>query len=187
VTRASHIVVAAAIALGLSAPARADVSVPIDVQVELVQKIVRFERTFAGRRPTPALILCVAHPAAAASVRATSQFTAGVRAAAKLADRPIEVRALSYRGTRELIAAASVADVVYFGPGLQAQIAEVAAALRGLPVLTIAAADSDVERGAILGFELQGARPRILVNLPQARAQGVDLDATLLRLAKVLP
>ena len=43
-----------------------------------------------------------------------------------------------------------------------------------------------VQRGVALGVVLQGATPRLLVNLPASKAAGLNLSAELMRIAKVI-
>jgi hypothetical protein len=52
--------------------------------------------------------------------------------------------------------------------------------------MTVSAVGSDAERGIVLSFELVAARPTLVVNLPQARRQGVVFSSQLLRLARVI-
>lgn len=53
--------------------------------------------------------------------------------------------------------------------------------------ISITGVRAHVERGATLGVELHAGKPRILVNLDAARALGMDLSASLLKLSEVVP
>jgi hypothetical protein len=74
---------------------------------------------------------------------------------------------------------------VFLGPGLESEMARVRAALTGLDVISVAASREYVPLGAVLGFELASGKPRILVNLPQARKQNVDFRADVLKMMRV--
>jgi len=44
-----------------------------------------------------------------------------------------------------------------------------------------------VAAGVLLGFELDSGKPRMWLNLQQARRQGADLRAEVIKLMKVVP
>ena len=62
----------------------------------------------------------------------------------------------------------------------------ISAALSGHRVLTIGATGIFADRGANVGFDLEGGRPRIVINLGTSRAQHVELKAELLKLAQIV-
>jgi len=78
------------------------------------------------------------------------------------------------------------AAMVYLTPGLHDDVGAIGRALEQHDVLTISAASGDVPRGAVLGFELVSAKPKLLVNLPQAKLQNVSFKPALLKLARVI-
>jgi hypothetical protein len=60
-----------------------------------------------------------------------------------------------------------------------------AQALAGTDLLTVSAVAGYVRNGIVVGFDVLGGRPRMLVHLSQAKAQHVDFQATVLRLMTV--
>jgi len=62
----------------------------------------------------------------------------------------------------------------------------VAAALEGIDVLTVGSTAQHAEKGAVVGFELDEARPKIVLNMKSARAQNVAFKAELMKLARIL-
>lgn len=50
----------------------------------------------------------------------------------------------------------------------------------------MAAVDSYVAGGAILGFELVSGRPRMVLNLGQAKKQGVAFRAQVMKLMRIV-
>jgi hypothetical protein len=71
--------------------------------------------------------------------------------------------------------------------GLAAEhLAEVSARAREDDVATLALVPEYVGTGASLGAEQRGARLRVVVDLPSAREEGLDLSLELLELARVL-
>ena len=53
-------------------------------------------------------------------------------------------------------------------------------------VLTIATVPKDVERGLAMGMELNGARPRFVVNLSAAMGAGASFESSFLALCRIV-
>ena len=94
----------------------------------------------------------------------------------------------SYKGASDLggRVASEGLSVVYIMPGLHSAVSNIAAALSGQSVLSVAASPDDVLEGTALGFALEEGKPKILVNLEAAKAQGVDFRSALLKVARVV-
>jgi hypothetical protein len=75
--------------------------------------------------------------------------------------------------------------VVYVTPDFDSELDALGRALGGVDVLTVSAVPDYVSRGVVLGFELVSGKPKILLDLPQAKRQNVDFSAAVLRLMKV--
>jgi hypothetical protein len=75
--------------------------------------------------------------------------------------------------------------IVYFTPGLRGEIPAIASALSGINVLSVAAQADYVPKGAVLGFDLVSGKPKLAVNLPQAKRQDVAFRAEVLKLMRV--
>jgi hypothetical protein len=182
------IALCAAILLTCAVPAAADeVSVPIELQVALLERIVRYERTFAAEA-TPVHVLVVSRSTSPESVRVSGQLVAGLRRAGTLGGRTVDAATLNYSTAAALRTevGSSHARIVYLAAGLGEEIARITAALAGAGVITVSAVGADVDRGAIVGFELVSARPRIVVNLTVARSEQLQFNAQFLRLARVV-
>jgi hypothetical protein len=171
-----------------AARAGADPTVPLDLQVDLLRKVVRFERGFAGRGGAQVTLLLVGRPHNSDGERAAAQIAGAMARAREIAGRPVKVTTHDYSSPAALRRAVSDsgAQLVYLLPGLAGDIAAIAAALDGLPAITVSTDGEEVERGAVLGFELASAHPKIVLNLGQARKQRLDFDSDLFRLARVV-
>jgi hypothetical protein len=169
-------------------PGRADeLTVPIGLQVDLLDRIVRFERSYASRAGAPALVVVVAKGDEAASVRAAALASAAIGQLGNLGARRASVVIMTFSSPGALRSASPEADIVYLMPGFsRADMQSIAAIYIDSKVLTVGTTNGDAENGAALGFELEGSKPRIIVNLRQARAQRLDFSAQLLRLARVI-
>lgn len=169
--------------------ARADgVDVPIALQVGLLRRIATYDRTLPTRAAGTLHVLIVAHHGNALSERVAGQLDAQVRAAAPIAGLPVEIARHTYSGTASLLAAVASthASIVYFGPGMSNDLPGLATALAGREVLTVSSVGTDADVGAVIAFELDASRPRIVVNLGQARRQRLQLSSQLLRLVRVI-
>lgn len=165
-----------------------DVSVPISLQVELLGRVAAYEQRFASQPNAEAVVLIVVRRGHAESVRAAGQIEAGIRRAATLGGRRVRTVQHSYSNAATLRAGvdSNEAAIAYLTPGLGDQVAGIARSLEGAPVLTVSAVGADAERGIVLSFELVAARPTLVVNLRQARRQGVAFSSQFLRLARVI-
>src|SRR5688572_24560430 len=75
---------------------------------------------------------------------------------------------------------------VYLTPGLRGEVGAIARALEGAPIISVAALDSYVRGGAILGFELVSGRPRMVLNLAQTKRQGIAFRAQVMKLMRIV-
>jgi hypothetical protein len=167
---------------------RADeLTVPIALQVDLLDRVVRFERGYASHGDAPALVVVVTKGDETASARAAALANAAIGEIGRLGARPARVESHTFSSAAALRSASREADVVYLMPGLSAtDLQAIAASFADSGVLTVGASNGDAENGAVLGFALEGSKPRIVVNLRNARAQRLDFSAQFLRLARVL-
>ena len=78
------------------------------------------------------------------------------------------------------------AALIYVAPALSSEVPQIASALSDVDVLSVAALPGDVEQRLVLGFARESGRPKLLVNLQQARRQNVAFNPDLLRLVRVV-
>jgi YfiR/HmsC-like len=164
----------------------ADVSVPVSLQTALIGKIAAFDRAFQARSGSTARLI-VTHKGGD-SARIGHQIASALGEMRDIAGLPKTVDTLEWNSPAALASTVRTRPtaLVYFSVGLEAEGAEIAAALAGSDVLTVGATGLIAERGACVGFELEEGKPRIYVNLRVAKAQKVDFRAELLRLVKLV-
>ncbi|MFO0575888.1 MAG: YfiR/HmsC family protein [Polyangia bacterium] len=75
--------------------------------------------------------------------------------------------------------------LLYVTPGLEDVIGAIAAAALALKVPTLTGRRSQIDSGLAVAVVTRDEKPAIAVNLPVAKALGMDLDPALLRLAEV--
>lgn len=184
--RAARAALAAAL-LAVGGEARGETTVPVDLQVDLMRRVVRFERGFAGRGGAEVKLILVQRGSGSPDPVA-AQLGKALEGAKEIGGKPLKIVAhrFSSAATLKKAVAAESAQLVYLTPGMEAEMEGIAAALAGVQVITISTDGDQVDRGAVLGFELVSARPKIALNLGQARKQGLDFNSDLFRLARVV-
>jgi hypothetical protein len=166
-----------------------ETTVPIALQVELLDRVLWYERSLQ-RRPEPRLTgVILTRPDDLGSTRTAGQLEAQLARAKTLGGKEITFQRMAHQSVAQTKAALirQGSYLVYLTPGLEQVVAPLAAALEGIPILTVSPVGSDVARGAVLGFELSSSKPRIALNLGRARAQKLDFSAQFLRIARVIP
>lgn len=101
-----------------------------------------------------------------------------VTAGRRVQDRAVAVRRLRPGEKPEGV------HVLFIGESQNARIAEVAAALRGEPVLVVSESASATSRGSMINFVVEGNRVRFDVALPPAEAGHLKISARLLGVAR---
>ena len=178
------------IALGAVSPSvvlAQDVTVPIRLQVKLLAKVAAYDRNMEERAGGKVRVLVLQASSDAESQRTAQRIVAALEREPKIAGLGHTQTRRDYDGARELVKAVKEEsfDIVYLTPGLEDEVDEIRGALTGIDVLSVSAVASHVPDGIVLGFDLSGGKPKLQVNLTQAKQQNVAFKSSLLRLAKV--
>ncbi|MCA9627322.1 MAG: YfiR family protein [Myxococcales bacterium] len=178
------------IALGAVSPSvvlAQDVTVPIRLQVKLLAKVAAYDRNMEERAGGKVRVLVLQASSDAESQRTAQRIVAALEREPKIAGLGHTQTRRDYDGARELVKAVKEEsfDIVYVTPGLEDAVDEIRGALIGIDVLSVSAVASHVPDGIVLGFDLSGGKPKLQVNLTQAKQQNVAFKSSLLRLAKV--
>ena len=164
-------------------------AVPPGTQAELLAKLAGFDRNFAARAGSKAVILLVAMPGNSDSMRAALEMKAALGRQEKVGDLPHEEQIVTLGSAEALVETvrARRAAIVYLGPGFEKQIPALSSAFSSVNVLTVGSNPAYVPAGIVLGFDLVSGRPKLLVHVLQARKQRVSFPASVLNLMKVYP
>jgi hypothetical protein len=164
-----------------------DVGVPIDLQVQLLTRVTRFERRYAATTG-PARTLIVVERGNVESTRAAAQLAVQFGRVPDIGGREVVVSQHEFTTPSALVAAVERGSIaiVYLTPGLEPHARAIAEGMANHTVLTVSAFAADSGRGAVLSFELVSSRPRIAIDLARARAQNLAFNAHLFRVARVL-
>lgn len=165
-----------------------ELPVPVPLQVKLLAKVASYDKNLPGRAGDRVRVHVVTKSGDSDAKRVLQQALAALGEEEKIAGLPIEASSSSFVDSAALKKA--IVDghlsIVYLTSGFDAtEIGRVAGDLAGVDVLSAAAIPTTVPRGIVLGFDLVSGKPKILVNLTQAKKQKVALAADLLKLAKV--
>jgi hypothetical protein len=171
-----------------SLAAQEDVAVPVPLQMELLVKVASYDKNLPARAATAARVLIL--------VKAGDPQSSHVAQTAKLALQGKTLNRLAVEASELVFSdGASVAQsvrekgaaILYAAPGFDPNdMQSVARSLRGVSVLSVGSLARFVETGVVLGFDLVGGKPKLIVHLRRARDQGVDLSSQVLKLAKVI-
>lgn len=156
---------------GTSSAQRYDLSVPYDVHLPLLLKLVSKSRTLPDRLgPEVRIAVCGRRSLGAVREIADGKQLLGKR-----------IRVL------DAMEANAGADIVYVGPDAEVGVQELRAMAQTAGAITVTGVSELVEQGIALGVKLSPShRPKILVNLAAARQQGIDLPAAILAIAEVI-
>lgn len=175
---------------GLMASSPADtLVVPPELQVELLAKVLRYDRQFAARAGSEARVLVVHAPASPDSTHLAQELLAALGRTPKLGGLPHQDELVAFTTGAALLATVKEkkATVVLFAPELAGHAAALGALFTDCDCLTVSATPAGVREGFVLGFDLVSGKPRMLFNLGQSRRQGADFRAELLQLMTVFP
>lgn len=177
-----------AAALVLTHDARAeDAVVPLKLQASLLAKVAKYDKHMADRAGGALRVLIVKLAGNGESERAAQQLERHLDDLTDIGGFQREVSILQYQTASAL--AATIRDrkiaIVYLTPGFGSALDDVTHALDGIDVLSVSAVPSHVERGIVLGFDLESSKPILLVNLAAAKRQNVAFDPKVLKLMKV--
>jgi hypothetical protein len=161
--------------------------VPAAIEVQLLSKLEAYDRNFAARAGDTARVLLVAKPGSAKSDLSTADMKAALARIERIGGLPHQETVVPFTGADAL--AQRCRDehvaVVFLSAGFDDEVDAIRTSLSNANVLTLAADPTYVPRGIVLGFELESGKPRVVINLEQARRQGVDFSSDVLRLMTV--
>jgi hypothetical protein len=179
------------VALLLTAvPMRAQESgVPIALQVELLGRVLWYERGLQKSADKELRALIVERAADAASKLAAAQLVAQLERVKQLGGKRVLARRVVYESPEQVgrVLQEQRAYLACLAPGLGKFASDLARVFATRGVLSVSTQGADTARGIVLGFALESGKPRILLNLKQARAQKLDFNAQLLRVVQVVP
>ncbi|MDP9034978.1 MAG: YfiR family protein [Myxococcota bacterium] len=178
----------AVFSLFLCVDASADSGVPFGMQALLVSRLGTFDRNFKARARPVAKVLVLHRGGNSDSAFEGASLARALAELHEIGGVPANVEEAEYRDA-DALANRCRTDrlaVIYLTVGLESETARIANALTGVDVLTVGTTARHAENGAVVGFVLDEARPKIVLNLTRARAQNVDFKAEVLKLSRIV-
>ena len=167
-----------------------EVPVPVAVQIPILVKILNFDRNLAERAGGRLVVgvLFQSRYRTSANVAhevcvALQELPAGALGAMELSCVAIDLDATS---ALDSALKQKRVQVLYVSPLRAVPLGDVTAVSRAAGITTLTGVPRYVETGLAIGLDMKGERPEIVVNLAASRAEGADLTAHLLKLARVV-
>jgi len=170
----------------LCGDSRADARVPLPLQAQLISRLGTFDRNFASRAGPVALVLVVSKPGNAESKFEANSVTHALEGLRQIGATRIEQIELTDGPALAARCRANKVALVYFATGLESEMSRVSSSLDGVDVLTVGSSAQHAENGAVVGFGLEEARPKLVLNMKRAKSQNVSFKAELLKLARII-
>ncbi|HEY7614921.1 MAG TPA: YfiR family protein [Gemmatimonadales bacterium] len=170
-----------------------DTPVPVELQVQIMVKILNFDRKLperVGGRLTVGVLYQGRYRTSANVGGEVCRTLMGLPRAALGALETLQLSclAIDLDETPDLAAALKREriQVLYVSPLRAFAVEDVVALTRAGRITTLTGVPRYVETGCAIGVDMKGDRPEILINLPASRAEGAELNAQLLKLARVV-
>jgi hypothetical protein len=167
---------------------RADSGVPLSLQVLLLSHLGSYDRNFKTRAGPVANVLVLSHAGNSDSAFEQAGLVKALTGLREIGGVPIRVDQAELSDIDALVRRCRTdrISVLYLTVGLEDELKRLAPALAGKSVMTVGTTGRHAENGAVVGFALEQARPKLVINLPRAKAQSVDFRAEMLRLARLV-
>jgi hypothetical protein len=173
-----------------SSPEAQEIAVPVEVQIPLLVKILGFDRKLAARSDNELVLGILFQGKYRTSANVADEVKDAVRRlpAGAMGGRRIRAVAIDLDDATGLDAALSQhrIAVLYVSPLRAADIRALTAICRASQVTSVTGVPAYVETGISIGIGIKGERPEIVINLAASRAEGADLNAQLLKLARIV-
>lgn len=167
-----------------------EIEAPINVQYALLHKILAFDRNLKTRVGEELVIGIIYQSTFRSSLIFKDELAAVIEKsqAEKLVDIPVRFVTVELADHLNLAESANKnkIDVFYVAPLRAVEIKTMTAVSQSQKILTFTGVPAYVDAGVAVGVGSKGETPRIIINLPAAKAEGVEFSSQLLKLAKVI-
>ena len=164
--------------------------VPPKSQALLLLRILAYDHNLAHRADGRIVTIVVVYRPGGESEDTANELVNVVREVGKtttIANNAVQIVRLAYsEKTFDADIVRFKAAALYVSAGLGDNLATITGSTREHKLLSFTGNEDYVGAGVSVGFSLQDSKPTILVNIPSSRSEGADLDAALLRVAKIV-
>lgn len=181
------VLIALAVWCGARSSRAQTANVPAELQAQLLSKLSAYDRNFAARAGDVAQVLILVKSGSARSTLSGATMKTALSHLDRFGGLPHQEQIVSFESAPALasLCRSKRAAIVYVTPGLESEIDAIKSSLTGVDVLSVAAVPEYVPRGIVTGFEVVSGKPKLSINIAQARQQRVDFKADVLKLMKV--
>ena len=180
---------AVASVVALSSVALAGTTVPAALRAAIILRSAGYERGFADRsgEAVIAVVYSKSGPSADDGNAMAEVFSKLVKET-KVAGRRGRIVHIVHESVSNTVEQlkSQRAELVYFATGLEGTMASIPARDGAVSRILVCANGAGTAAGCTLGVELDGDRPRIVLNMKEANAAGLRFDPGLLRLARIV-
>ena len=165
-----------------------EMAVLVEVQFPLFLKILVFDRNLKERIGDEIIIGIVYQGRFRKSRRARDEFVDVMKESPVKKVEDIPVRQVSIDVSKsdwESVILNNKIDILYIAPVRALEMKKITDLSRAIKIVTLTGVADYVESGLAVGIGTKGNKPRIIINLPAAKAEGADFSSRLLCLATV--
>jgi hypothetical protein len=167
----------------------AEKPVPPPLRAAILLRAIGYEKGFSGRSGVAVVAVVVkGSDVSLGDGKAVAAALAALGRKTKVAGRQIKVVIITHSSASETAAKlkGGKAEFVYLAEGAEDLAKDIPASEGGIRRIVACSHGSRVQGRCVLGVELHGEKPRLVVNLKQANAVGLRFQPELLRLARVI-
>ena len=178
------------VATAAGAPSRIaaqEMDVPVAIQIPLFLKVMTFDRQLTTRAEGE-LVVAIAYQSGHRASRSTKDEVARALAVVDQNSSGVRIRAVVIDLDNEVLGDALKRErvlVLYVAPLRGSDIALIAGAARSAGVTTVTGVSAYVALGLAVSVRLQADKPKLLINLTQAKKEGAEFSSELLKLVQV--
>jgi len=182
---------AAAVLLLLGAaatPARGQQEIPGELQAAIVTRMLGYDRALKGRVGPSLTVGIVVKASDRAATKVQSEMQQAFAAQRSVQGLPLSIKVYAYAeplAFADWVTSQGV-DVLYVAAGLDKELEAIRALCAEKRLVCVSSVRAYVKQGLAIGVVTKGESAGILVNLPVAKAVGMDLDPKLLNLAEIM-
>jgi hypothetical protein len=176
-------------ALGVARTAAQEMPVPVDVQASLLPRILSYERMTLQRMRAGLVIGIVYQSHVRTSLVCAQEFSETIPQFLRAEDgSPVRCMMIEFVSEADLVQHCTEGNVslIYVTPMRSVDIERIGQLLQSHRLLSYTGVPDYVDAGLVLGVDVQANHPKIVVNLPAARAVGAEFSSQLLRLSRII-
>lgn len=167
-----------------------DMDLALDLQLPILLKVLTYDQNVEQRSPGGLTLVVVFSSKSAASMKVKDSFmptVARLRLSA-IDEKPVAWTFVDASQPGELakMLRSERFAALYLTPGTSDFIPEVTRACQESQVTTLSGVSAYAEKGVSVAVAQDNGKPRIVVNLPSAKAEGSNFASSLLGLARVI-